>query len=298
MEILLHCDDMGHTKSITRRIFILWKSGCINSFSVLPNGHALEEVAEGLSQEKDREVRIAVHLNLFEGRSICPPESIPMITKRDGELSCRFVDLVRTWVCASLTERNSLLEQVEREWRSQIVRVIEVCRPRKISALDGHVHMHMLPFLFPIAVRLAKEYRIPEIRIPEERLHFSRNIRDSVSLDFAVNIIKHAVLRLCSILARRILSEAGLCFPGSFVGILYSGNMTSESALAGIAKAWRSGSKSVEVVFHAGRASIEEACQWNKNKRAGIFSLSQKRDAEFQELNELNRKIHQCCPFI
>ena len=286
--MIFHCDDMGFTRSVTRRLLDLWGAGVISSFSVLPNGDALDDVSRGFFNEKDREARIAVHLNLFEGRPLSSPESLPLLTDCEGHLNCGFFKLLRVWV-VSPHERERLLEQVETEWRAQITKVKEVCAPRNISAVDGHVHIHMLPFLFPIALRLAQEFGIPEIRVSREIFHISTKLKDSISLDFCTNTIKHAVLRFCSHSAFRIVSQAEMNCPESLVGILYSGNMTCASAKAGIAAAQRKSLKSVEIVFHAGRASMEESCRWNKNIRAGIFPLSKKRDLECQELIHLKK---------
>jgi len=289
MKIIFHCDDMGFTRNITQRIFDLWKSGFINSFSVLPNGDALDDVSRGLLSENGRKVRIAVHLNLFEGPALSSPGSVPLLTDSDGDLNCGFPDLLGIWLALS-HKRKFLLGQVEREWRAQILRVREVCAPRKITALDGHVHIHMLPFLFPVAVRLAQEYDIPEIRISREIFHFSSKLKDSISFDFGVNIIKHVILRLCSRPAFRRASQAGLYSCETLVGVLYSGNMSCASTMAGIRAAERKKTKSVEILFHAGRASIEEVSSWSRNRRSGNFVLSKKRDHECRELMHFRRR--------
>ena len=70
--------------------------------------------------------------------------------------------------------------QVEIEWREQIKRVIEVFSPRSFTAVDSHDHVHMLPFLFPIAAKLAREFDLPEIRISNEIYHFS--IKESIHI--------------------------------------------------------------------------------------------------------------------
>ncbi len=288
--MIFHCDDMGFTPSITRRLLDLWKSGFINSFSVLPNGDALEDVSRVLFKEKEREARIAVHLNLFEGRPVSSPCGVPLLTDSSGNLNCGFIKMLRMCM-ASSQKRRRLLDQVENEWRAQILKVRGICSPRSITAVDGHVHIHMLPFLFPVAVRLALEHGIPQIRIYREICHFSPKLKDSISLEFGVNIIKHVILRLFSHAAFRIVSQEGLSCPESVVGILYSGNMTCASALAGLVAAQRKKAKSVEIVFHAGRASMEESSRWNSNRRAGNFPLSKKRDLEYRELMRFRRSV-------
>src|SRR5258707_12192584 len=74
-----------------------------------------------------------------------------------------------------LARRGLLLEEVEREWDAQIRKV----RGAGIQPthLDGHKHVHMLPGLFEIALRLAKRHGIGAIRVSHE----ASNLRAALS---------------------------------------------------------------------------------------------------------------------
>ncbi len=291
MENIFHCDDIGATSSMTKRILEAWKAGLLNGFSILANGDATSEVRLGLLSDPDRDARISVHLNLCEGKSLIEPRDIPLLADSHGNLNQGFVRLLILWFTSSKMKKNALLRQIEKEWRAQITEVKRICSPRKITAIDSHMHIHMIPFLFPVAARLAKGQDIPEIRISYEVFYFSSSLVESLSLPFLVNVIKHLVLRECSRFARRFAKEHGLTGPESLIGILYTGRMTRTAAKSGIAAAMRKGLQMVEILFHIGRASDRESGRWGHCRRRGTFSLSERRDREYFELMALRKEM-------
>ena len=292
MKIIFHCDDTGATSCMTKRILETWKAGFIDGFSILANGDATSEVCLGLLSDPDRDVRIAVHLNLCEGKSLTQPCDIPLLVDSRGNLKQSFVGLLVLWLISSNVKRQALLRQVEREWRAQITEVKRICRPRKVTGVDSHINIHMLPFLFSVAARLAKEEGIPEIRMSNEAaFYFSSRFVESFSLAFLVNVIKFLVLRACSWSVRRFSKEHGLTGPDALVGILYTGRMTRTTAKSGIAAALRKGLRVIEVVFHIGRASNRESSRWEHRRGLSAFPLSERRDMEYFELMALRKEM-------
>ena len=65
------------------------------------------------------------------------------------------------------------------------------------------------------------------------------------------------------------------------IGVLYSGKMSAARALCGIKSA--SEADEIEVLFHIGRATSEEAIRW-KNAAYAAFHLSKSRDDERAEI--------------
>lgn len=290
-DLIFHSDDAGATKRVTEQILQAWRAGLIESQSVLANGDALELLERELEADAERPLRIAAHLNLSEGRPLSPAAAVPLLVGEDGSFNCSFGGLIKTWTAGSRKTRAELASQVGAEWQRQILRVKEVAGRRAVSALDGHQHFHMLPFLFPIAARLAKDNGIPEIRVSREAFHFSPAVRDNLTLGFAVNVIKHFVLRACAARARPVLAENGLAAPDGLVGVLFTGRMTEAVASAGIRASRRRGLRRVEVLFHVGGAAAEEAARWKSSPGIGEFYLSPDRDAELTELAKLRQAL-------
>ena len=62
-------------------------------------------------------------------------------------------------------------KEIEQEASAQVERLLE--SGIRIDHLDGHQHVHVFPAVFPIALKLARQYGIPWVRIPEESAPFS-----------------------------------------------------------------------------------------------------------------------------
>ncbi len=279
------------TASVTRRILEAWKDGVVSSFSVMANGEDTEGVTVGIGENSGLESRISAHLTLTEGYAIAPKEEVKLLTDEEGVLKCGFMGLLKTWKFAGKKKRNEIVGQVETEWRSQIEKIAALCGERKIDAVDGHIHIHMLPFLFDVAARLAKEYGIPEIRVSQEPFFISSRMKDNLSPAFAVNMIKHFLLNHYAKNARKIMREYGLSGPDLLVGVLFTGRMDRWNGHAGIKAAAKRGAGTVEVLYHIGRATEDEAVRWVKNPAHGEFPLSELRDVEYEELIELKKEV-------
>lgn len=287
IRIVYHCDDYGLTASVTDRIAEAWEAGLIDGFSVIANGDALGEAAAGLRRDIGLEARIAVHLNLFEGRAISAHEEVPAITDASGKLNNTFIGIFLRWHLTGDGSRRALLRQIESEWRRQIETVRDLIAPRRISALDGHLHMHMLPFLFPSVIALAREFGIEEIRVVDEPFYLSPRLRDSLSPAFLLNVVKNRILNLCVPTARACLRGSGIRTTDAFVGVLYTGRMSRAAAVAGIERAKQRGARSVELLLHIGRASESEASAWRAHGGSPAFARSAMRDREYEALRSL-----------
>jgi predicted glycoside hydrolase/deacetylase ChbG (UPF0249 family) len=279
---------MGATPSITARLCDAWESGLLDSFSVFGDCDHPQVISARLATRPDRPARISVHLNLGEGRPITPTPRVARLVDRAGFFNAEFVGMLSRHLTRSTTrERIVLLSEVEREWRAQIENVIGMIDPRPLSALDGHIHVHMVPFLFRLAVKLASEYHIPEIRNVREPFYVSRKVSECWSKRFAVNCVKRGVLIALSARNAESSSAAGRTSPDRLLGVLYSGMMSRANIAAGLAAARRQGARRIEVLVHIGRANRSELGRWNGSSSRASFVLSSSRDAEFEELKRL-----------
>jgi len=286
--LYFHADDMGATPNITTRLLDSWETGLIDGFSILGGSDHSELIASRLQALPDRPARIAVHLNLAEGRPLSPSTRSTRLVDGNGHFNIEFFGFLnRYYLPTNQRERNTLVSEVEREWRAQIEDVIKIVEPRPVAALDGHIHMHMMPFLFPLAVKLAGEYDIPEIRNVRESFYLSQNIKECLSKRFLVNCVKRAVLSRFSDKNAICAEAAGLKSPDRMLGVLYSGRMSRANILTGIAAARRQGAERIEVFMHIGRATNSELGRWNGNRSKASFAMSPWRDTEYEELTKI-----------
>lgn len=287
MRIVFHADDAGATAAITERILQAWQLGWLESFSIITNGEACGKISNALRSDPSRAVRLAVHLNLSEGFPAMAVSEVSMLVNSHGVLKHSFMSLVSLWAKSSAARRRELVRQIESEWHAQLRRAKEICDPRTVNAIDSHNHVHMLPFLFPIALQLAKEERIGEIRISREPLFVSGRPEETLRIQFLVNIVKHFLLRFLAEKAERQREVTNISSGGALVGVFYTGMMSEAAARAGIQAAQQAGETSVEVVFHIGRATNSESSRWEHMPKVASFFLSPQRDEEFEALRKL-----------
>lgn len=290
MKFFLHSDDAGATKLVTFKILESWTKGYIDGFSILANGEALEELKIGINNNSNLKARISAHLNLSEGESLVYPNVESQITDKNGYLNHTFGTLIFKYF---LGDKKIFLEQIYLEWKAQVAKVRELVLPRSIDVLDGHMHVHMLPFLFPIACRIANEFDIPSIRITNEVFYTANGIGDFKKISFYVNILKHFILKILSVYARKIAKKYCLHYSENVIGVLYTGVMDYNSISQGIKVSANKNIKELEVILHVGQASMEESSRWENCRFIGFFYLSPNREKENLSVIEFKNKFRQ-----
>jgi predicted glycoside hydrolase/deacetylase ChbG (UPF0249 family) len=145
-----------------------------------------------------------------------------------------------------------VLAEVESEWDAQIQKV----RDAGIAPthLDGHKHVHMLPGLFEIALRLAKRHDVGAIRVSLEESSLRAALSAGSKQNAAV-VIKQGVqargLKLLARDARAQAERAGISTTDYFCGIAQTGELTREG-LEQFVKSLPEGT--TELVCHPGYA--------------------------------------------
>src|SRR6266436_8521191 len=157
--LIVNADDLGWTDVVNRGIVEAFHHGIVTSASLLANGAAFAEAVEAACSAPA--LGVGLHLNLSDGPPVADRETVTSLLNDDGEFASGPESLLlrRVW-------RGLLLAEVETEWDEQIQKV----RDAGIAPthLDGHKHVHMLPGLFEIALRLAKRHGIGAIRVSLE----------------------------------------------------------------------------------------------------------------------------------
>ncbi len=242
--LIVNADDLGWTAGVNRGIAEAHRNGIVTSASLLANGEAFAEAVE-LARDT-RGLGLGVHLNLNDGPPVAPRESVPSLLNDSGAFEGGPDGLLLKIATRGLTMR-----EVELEWNAQISKV----RGAGIAPthLDGHKHVHMLPGLFEIALRLAKRHGIGAIRVSHE----ASNLRSALSTGHlrAGVVLKQGVqargLKLLARDAREQAECAGVSTADYFCGIAQTGELTRE----GVARLLRSLSEgTTELMCHPGYA--------------------------------------------
>src|SRR6516225_9578105 len=220
--LIVNADDLGWTEGVNRGIVEAHQKGLVTSCSLMANGRAFESAFE--AAQSNPQLGIGVHLNLSDGPPTAPAEEVRGLLNEVGELEDGPESLL-----LRIASRSIAMEEVEREWDAQIQKV----RRNGIEPthLDGHKHVHMLPGLFEIALRLAKKHGIRAIRVAHEESTLRTVLAAGRDQNAGV-VMKQGVqargLKLLAPDAREMAERAGIASADYFCGIAQTGELTRE----------------------------------------------------------------------
>jgi predicted glycoside hydrolase/deacetylase ChbG (UPF0249 family) len=246
--LIVNADDLGWTEGVNRGIVEAHRKGLVTSTTLLANGPAFDS---GIAAARENpELGIGVHLNLSDGPPTAPADQVRGLLSVAGEL-----DSGPEGMLLLIARRDLRLEEVEREWDAQIRKTRESgITP---THLDGHKHVHMLPGLFELALRLAKKHGIRAIRVAHEE----SSLRSALSAGAAQNtgvVLKQGVqargLKLLARDARALADREGIATSDYFCGIAQTGEWTREGIEALLEKLPEG---TTELMCHPGYADEE-----------------------------------------
>ncbi len=167
--LIVNADDYGYFTGVSRGILDAAKEGVVTATGIMANSRDLEKHLR-LFAEVDS-LDAGIHLNLTHGEPL---------TDRMRDLLCdwggRFPKKFQ--ITTAILTRNVPLAAVEEEWRTQILRCVEYgINP---VFMNSHEHLHMLPSLFGVVVKLANEFGIQHIRHSSPEWEPTRKISDWV----------------------------------------------------------------------------------------------------------------------
>lgn len=247
--LIITADDLGLTKSVNEGIAKAYREGIVNSISVIPTGEAF---ADALQTIKDLGLKeVGAHLSLTETK---PLLSSSKFYKNHNQF---FLDLFLKKVDTG-TIYKELKAQLE------LLNNIGI----KITHINSHEHIHIIPQIFNIFIQLAKEYNIPAIRFPiGDRLPAVLSIKENYK-SFVLNYFAGRI--------KNDLSNSGLAHTDFFLGLLDAGKLT-EDKLIGMLGDLKDGA--TELVCHPGFLSPEvlDSYKWHIGAEAELFALTDPR---------------------
>lgn len=206
--LIVTADDVGLHGGMTAGALKAHDEGIVTAVSVVANGRAFEEAVEKL---KDRPgLDVGIHFTLVGERPLSPPERVR--TLMDGyALLPDFRMFTRRYLLAGIASG-----EVEAELRRQVERLASTGLP--IVHANSHQHLHVLPMVFEIVLRIAEEYRIPFVRIPDEPAAMRRPSPRAFQIGILNGIGKTA--------RRRLEDNGNVRAADQTVGVLDAGGLT------------------------------------------------------------------------
>lgn len=266
-QLIINADDFGLHELINEGIIESHSAGCVTSTSIMACGKAFEQAIALAKQHP--QLGVGVHLTLV-GASPVARGNIHTLLNNDGMFFSNYQEFVPRFYAGLISP-----EHIEYELRCQMQKVTG--RGVVISHIDTHQHLHILPGIQEIFVKIAREFNISKVRMPAEPLTFQGTSGAKFS-----RYLARTGLTLCSFYARRFFRKHGLAYPENFYGMLSGGSM-SYFSLSNIIENLPEGV--TEIMVHPGKDSrqLAKSFNWGYNWQAELDTLKNK---------EIMRTIH------
>jgi chitin disaccharide deacetylase len=212
--LVVTADDVGLHPGMTLGAVKAHDEGIVTACSVVANGRAFEPAVEVL---RDRpRLDVGVHLTLVGERPLSPPARVRSLVDRNGAFPRDFRAFTQRYLLGTIAAA-----EVEEELRRQIERLLAAGLP--VVHANSHQHLHVLPRVFEIVLRLAEEHGIAFVRIPHEPAALRRPSPRALQIGILDGIGRTA---------RRRLEEAGsIRSSDRTIGILDAGGLSVEKLI-------------------------------------------------------------------
>lgn len=251
--IVTIADDLGLAKSVNDGIIFLLKAGKINGASLMANGEAFDDAVIQCLRIQSSD--IGVHLVLVEEKSLSG-------IKLSANHKVFFIKYILGLIS---------LSDIGKELRAQLDKIVE--NGIKPAFLNSHQHLHLLPGIMDIVIKLAKEYRISYIRAVNEPVSLSKGkLFRQAQLLF---------LNFLSRLAKNKIKKSGLQCNDLFVGFINAGNLSAKDLKSAQKLKKTYPEKIIELGCHPGfksRELVEKYGHWRYNWETEIEVLREKHD--------------------
>lgn len=191
-KVIFNADDFGISPGVNQAIEKAHKQGVLNSTSIMIT---LKWAGQAIEMAKSMpKLNIGLHGNLTNQQALLSHNEIPLLTDEYGRFKNGFVSLA----ILNLLHPKELKRQAKAEIEAQIKR-LQACGI-KLSHIDSHRHIHMIPAVFKAFYELQTQYSIPRMRFINENP--LRTIAQTKSKEWIKDgaWIKSLILSGCAIL--------------------------------------------------------------------------------------------------
>lgn len=270
--VIINADDAGISLGVNNAIERMIKAGKLNSFSIFTNQIYTEDAIR--IAKKNKNIDSGLHFNLTIGKSNSNSKNLKILTDKEGFFKNGFINLL----IASILKKNEFETEVERELREQINYLQS--NGIKISHIDGHRHIHTIPNIFNIVMKIAKEYKIERIRIINENIIKTIKTTKNIDFIFNSNLVKFLILKLFTFINTK---NNNLKTRTYFFSILHSCKIDYN-----IIKNFKipNGFISAEVMLHPGEPEIDKNDRKIKYEKDHLLSSDRIAESKISVLEE------------
>ena len=151
--LIVHADDFGETGEITAGICQAIEAGAVTSTSIMANMPGTADALPRVAALADR-ASFGVHLNFCEGQPLTAGDSLVDERGQFHSKRALFLRAVRGKLSPTA---------LEAEITAQIARIHDA--GIRISHVDGHKHLHLLPIVRHAVARVLPRFGIERVRV-------------------------------------------------------------------------------------------------------------------------------------
>ena len=239
--IIITADDLGIDEQINMGIAEAYSDGLLTSTALLVNTPKTDEginLAKGLDG-----LEVGLHLSIVEGISLTGKESSVTddIKYFDNQLCMvrHWKDFLKKYFTGKI-KLHDLEEELDLQFKKFKIHVEE------IPFVNGTQHLHILPGVIDVVLKLAEKYKVKAIRLPsiEKPSVLYLNKRFPVLIPF----------QILGSLAKQKAKQKNIKFPGAVLGMPYSGQIDNSKFLKMLNNL---PSENNEIVMHPGYTSLQ-----------------------------------------
>jgi predicted glycoside hydrolase/deacetylase ChbG (UPF0249 family) len=189
------------------------EEGILTACSVVACGMDFDAAAQALRGTPSLDV--GAHLTFVGERPLSPPAEVRSLVDEDGAFLPSYRDFLRRYVAGGIDRG-----EIARETRRQLQRVAEA--GLQIRHVNSHQHLHVLPGIFSVVLRIAAELRVPYIRLPRDAHPRAARFGRWLAV---------RALALLSDRARAALERSGIRSDDRTIGVMDAGRITAGQLL-------------------------------------------------------------------
>jgi len=260
--VVINADDFGLCQGTNQAIKLAHQKGILTSASLLVTTPGYKNALRVIKQCPS--LGLGIHLSLTWGKAILSKKVVPDLVDTEGYFYSSYARLIlKTIFC------QSYLQQVEKEFCAQIEEALE--EGLVIDHINSQQHVHMVPGIFPIFLKVAKKYKIHFMRVPKEKYFSLFSFPELILPFYGTNFVKFSLMRLFS-------ERKTIWGRSKFYGLLYTSKM-NQKVFGQILSQIEVGI--TEILSHPGKPSF--------SKKEQLFDFKKQNMLDF--INDLDRRV-------
>jgi hopanoid biosynthesis associated protein HpnK len=155
--LIVNADDFGLAPEVNAAVAAAFDRGIVRSASLLAGGVCAEEAARIAADRPG--IGVGIHLAVTQVRPILGADRLPALTGGRDTFPAGPAALIRR-----LSAGNEIRREIVAEFSAQVCRAQDL--GVRVTHLDSHQHVHLLPVVRSAFVEVAREFGIRAVRMP------------------------------------------------------------------------------------------------------------------------------------